>query len=147
MSVKVNTSSTFTYMVPKVDSTTGEIELVEGNKRTVENPFINMLDMVDYYLSIVANQDIDSLKAFAKFSDSNVDAKSLSNLDMYQHFVLSMYWSSVDPVDDDEWLDFDHEKMDELLKNPFFDEYNRTLPVLKTVCKWRISNASTIIFK
>ena len=103
--------------------------------RAKTNPFYNLLDMVNNYLTIYINSDMESLKAFVHYSGSSAGSRFISSLDMYQCFVTSMYWSSIDPDESDKWLDFDNRKMDELLQNSFFDEYNRSLPFLRRYCR------------
>lgn len=135
MPTKVRTSNTMDMYELKVDSKTGKEYLSMAGQKTVDNPFLNMLDMVDYYLSIVINKDEELLKEIVGNSDSKLDVKLISNLDMYQFFIPNMFLSSINSAEDDEWIDFDFGKMDELLKHPFFDEYNRTLSVLKKTFK------------
>ena len=135
MPIKVESSHVITsYPILSVGNE-NSIKLDEGEVRTFYNPFSNLLDMVSYYLDIYKQGDIESLKEFVELQDYTVEAKFISNLDMYQCFVTSMYFSSFDPVENDEWMVFDTDKLDALLEESFFDEYNRTIKIWGKMCK------------
>lgn len=109
-----------------VNPETGEIELTEGNRKEVNNPFCSLLDMVKNYLSIWESGDLEALQDFACPSGLGDKAELISHTDMYGCFITSMYWSSFIPADDDEWMDFEHDELEKLLCSSFFDEYHRT---------------------
>ena len=50
-------------------------------------------------------------------------------------FILDMYFNSIDPNEDNKWMNFDKTQLLALLEEPFFEEYKRTLPAFKTACK------------
>ena len=125
MANKVSMSIVTQECIPSVDPKTGELYLVDGDSREIRNPFHNLLDMVKQYLHIWESGDIEALSDFAAPSGSGDKAQLISQVDMFD-FVLSMFWNSIYPEKDDEWMDFDHEELDMLLKNSFFDEYFQT---------------------
>ena len=94
-------------------------------ERQIFNPFRNMLEMVSFYFEIYKNEDIEKLKDFVG-TETDETSNKIGCIDMYQNFVTSMYYSSIDPDETDEWMMFDSNEMDILLQDPFFDEYNRT---------------------
>ena len=35
-----------------------------------------------------------------------------------------MFWNSIDPDEENNWMNFDIQRLEEMLQNPFFTEYN-----------------------
>ena len=132
MSFKVALSDTIKTIGLSSDN---EVDLSKSNERVFYNPFKNLLEMVKSYFDIYKKDDMESLKEFVRLQDYSDKTIILSNLDMYQCFVTTMYFSSFDPVEDDEWMDFSIDELEELLKEPFFDEYHRTTKLWGKSCR------------
>ena len=98
--------------------------LWEKETRTVVNPFSNLLEMLECYCSIADKQDMGRLKIFVKKSQSEENDSYISHLDMYSEFITSMFWNSIDPDEENNWMNFDIQRLEEMLQNPFFTEYN-----------------------
>lgn len=98
--------------------------LWEKETRTVENPFSNLLEMLECYCSIADKQDMGRLKIFVRKSQSEENDSYISHLDMYSEFITSMFWNSIDPDEENNWMNFDIQRLEEILQNPFFTEYN-----------------------
>ena len=109
------------------------LELGNENIRIIINPFSNLLEMVEEYLNIQKHNDLDALKKFVEYDNNDNN----SNCDMYDmfFFVTTMYLSSIDPADDDDWIKIEKDKLEYLLKDSFFDEYHRTKSFLKRFCQ------------
>ena len=131
MPVKVRKIKTFKSINLIDNPNPTNLDLSKCKEITTINPFNNLLEMVDCYLSIFVNQDIETLTDFVIPPNSDKEPKIICSLEMYKNFIPSMCFSASDPAEDDEWLIFDFKKLDELLKHSFFDEYNKTLPFLK----------------
>ncbi len=126
MKRRVSKSKKFKRFIPQIDDGTGKLELIKAGERTIELPFFNLLDLVEYYLLIAKSEDEAAIKEFVEPTNYSNPASLISNGDMYT-FVLDMLFNTFNPAEDDDWMDFDNKKLDELLKDPFFDEYNSTI--------------------
>ena len=62
---------------------------------------------------------MDRLKIFVKKSQSEENDSYISHLDMYSEFVTSMFWNSIDPDEENNWMNFDIQRLEEILQNPF----------------------------
>ena len=78
--------------------------LWEKETRTVVNPFSNLLEMLECYCSIADKQDMERLKIFVRKSQSEENDSYISHLDMYSEFVISMFWNSIDPDEENNWM-------------------------------------------
>lgn len=109
--------------------------LWEKETRTVVNPFSNLLEMLECYCSIADKQDMERLKIFVKKSQSEENDSYINHLDMYSEFVTSMFWNSINPDEENNWMNFDIQRLEEILQNPFFTEYNLSRKQLEKAYK------------
>ena len=131
--------------------------LWEKETRTVVNPFSNLLEMLECYCSIADKQDMERLKIFVRKSQSEENDSYISHLDMYSEFVTSMFWNSIDPDEENNWMNFDIQRLEEILQNPFFTEYNlsrkqlekaykRKYPMLDVYSFFKLEAYATTVF-
>ena len=131
--------------------------LWEKETRTVVNPFSNLLEMLECYCSIADKQDMERLKIFVRKSQSEENDSYISHLDMYSEFITSMFWNSIDPDEENNWMNFDIQRLEEILQNPFFTEYNlsrkqlekaykRKYPMLDVYSFFKLEAYATTIF-
>ena len=90
---------------------------------TIKNPFCNLLDMVKNYYNIYKNGSQKDLINFVTSSTPTKNGGALVDGD-FLSFIYDMMFSSLDPDLDDPWMNFDEVELEEILKDPFFDEYN-----------------------
>lgn len=47
---------------------------------------------------------MERLKIFVRKSQSEENDSYISHLDMYSEFVISMFWNSIDPDEENNWM-------------------------------------------
>ena len=114
-----------TQKIISFDST-GSIE-----KNVVKNPFANLYDMVQYFLTIADSHDLDQLEAFADWQFSQHKDKctigEIFDESAKEQLLVDSLMDGITPPSNDWWMNFDEEKLNALLLNPFFQEYHDTI--------------------
>lgn len=105
-------------------------------KETLEDcPFANLLDMIKYYFDIYISKDINKADClldneFSKYKDTYpklVNANDMSAL------ITDLIFNSPENLGKNffialpNWMDFDENEMNRVLKHPFFDEYHNVI--------------------
>ena len=94
------------------------------------NPFRNLLEMITFYYGVAERNDPDELDAFLdnEFSKSKDKYPKLVNAEDIDDFIIQSIADSLfknnSQSNNEAWMDFDVEKMEEILRNKFFEEYN-----------------------
>ena len=94
------------------------------------NPFQNLLEMITFYYGVAERNDPDELDAFLdnEFSKSKDKYPKLVNAEDIDDFIIQSIADSLfknnSQSNNETWMDFDVEKMEEILRNKFFEEYN-----------------------
>ena len=96
--------------------------LWEKETRTVVNPFSNLLEMLECYCSIADKQDMERLKIFVKKSQSEENDSYINHLDMYSEFVTSMFWNSIDPDEENNWMNLGGIIWNKAVRGEHFDK-------------------------
>ena len=93
---------------------------------TCKLPCNNLLEYIEYFLSVFNNKDIKALDYLldSEFSEYKELFTRFKTEDMF-HFVIFMLFRCDynRPYEQEKWLDFNHDDLNELLKSPFYDEY------------------------
>lgn len=93
--------------------------------------FANLYEMVHYFYSISDANDINQLESFAdwEFAQHKDRYPFLKEFDesTRERLLVNAYFGGKESQSDDSWMDFDEEKMNILLHEPFFQEYNDTI--------------------
>lgn len=89
------------------------------------NPFSNLLDMIQYYYDMAQRNNIEELDCFidAEYSAYRDSFPKLQHTEELQNTIIkkTAEWMIGHP--DNDWLNFDETRMDQLLDNAFFQEY------------------------
>ena len=94
------------------------------------NPFKNLLEMIAFYHGIAERNDPDELDAFLdnEYSKSRDQYSKIVNAEDIDYFIIHSIVDSVNENNsqrnNEEWMKFDAEALEEMLQKPFFDEYN-----------------------
>lgn len=97
-----------TQKIISFDST-GSIE-----KNVVKNPFANLYDMVQYFLTIADSHDLDQLEAFADWQFSQHKDKctigEIFDESAKEQLLVDSLMDGITPPSNDWWMNFDEEK-------------------------------------
>ncbi len=93
--------------------------------------FANLYEMVHYFYSISASNDIDQLEAFAdwEFAQHKDRYPFLKefNESTRERLLVNAFFESQESRSGDSWMNFDEEKLNILLHESFFQDYNDTI--------------------
>lgn len=97
------------------------------------NPFQNLLEMITFYHGIAERNNPDELDAFLdnEFSKNKDKYPKLVNAEDINDFIIHSFVDSLSEdnsqTKNESWMDFDADALEEVLRNPFFEEYNRKI--------------------
>ena len=115
-------------IVPWPPSNQGEETLV-----VKVNPFQNLLEMITFYHGVAERNDPDELDAFLdnEFSKNKDKYPKLVNAEDINDFIIHSLLDSLSgdnsQTKNESWMDFDADALEEVLRNPFFEEYNKKI--------------------
>lgn len=104
----------------------GEIDLeVSYCNWDIKIPFNNMLELIKYFLHLAYTSDMEELTYFLIADDEkDLQKKIYSCLPLYQCLIQKTEWNSIFPEFSKFWMKFNKKELDNLLKDPFFDDYH-----------------------
>ena len=107
----------------------GEIDLeVSYCNWDIKIPFNNMLELIKYFLHLAYTSDTEELTYFLIADDEkDLQKKIYSCLPLYQCLIQKTEWNSIFPEFSKFWMKFNKKELDNLLKDPFFDDYHSLL--------------------
>lgn len=107
----------------------GEIDLeVSYCNWDIKIPFNNMLELIKYFLHLAYTSDMEELTYFLIADDEkDLQKKIYSCLPLYQCLIQKTEWNSIFPEFSKFWMKFNKKELDNLLKDPFFDDYHALL--------------------
>lgn len=97
------------------------------------NPFQNLLEMITFYHGVAERNHPDELDAFLdnEFSKNKDEYPKLVNAEDMNDFIIH---SVLDSLSEDNsqtknemWMDFEADALEKVLRNPFFEEYNKKI--------------------
>ena len=97
------------------------------------NPFQNLLEMITFYHGVAERNCPDELDAFLdnEFSKNKDEYPKLVNAEDMNDFIIH---SVLDSLSEDNsqtknemWMDFEADALEKVLRNPFFEEYNKKI--------------------
>ena len=97
------------------------------------NPFQNLLEMITFYHGVAERNRPDELDAFLdnEFSKNKDEYPKLVNAedmnDFIIHSVLDSLSADNSQTKNEMWMDFDADALEKVLRNPFFEEYNKKI--------------------
>lgn len=104
----------------------GEIKL-EGSycDSFIKIPFSNMLELIEHFLHLAYTSDMEELTYFLIADDEkDLQKKIYSSLPLFECLIRPAYFNTLNSERSKFWMDFDEDKLDDLLKDPFFDDYH-----------------------
>ena len=97
------------------------------------NPFRNLLEMITFYHGVAERNNPDELDAFLdnEFSKNRDKYPKLVNVEDMNGFIIHSVLDSLSEdnsqTKNEAWMDFDVDALEKVLRNPFFEEYNKKI--------------------
>ena len=97
------------------------------------NPFRNLLEMITFYHGVAERNNPDELDAFLdnEFSKNKDKYPKLVNVEDMNGFIIHSVLDSLSEdnsqTKNEAWMDFDVDALEKVLRNPFFEEYNKKI--------------------
>ena len=102
----------------------------------IKIPFNNMLELIKHFLHLAYTTDMEELTYFLIADDEkNLQNKIYSCLPLYQCLIEDTKFNSGHSELSKFWMDFDKEELNNLLKDPFFDDYHTIIQRDKIIDK------------